>query len=656
GLYKEIPPLRQVTDRERPGLTGAVLGRATEEGVLGPVVVSEDERLDLTGPLTLEAVVKGGRVGGFSPLISKGDHQYLLRLDGGGINFTLHQGGWKGVQAPADSLRAGEWNTVTGVYDGGVMRLYVNGREVGRRETSGPVDSSPFPVNIGRNSEIPERVTQLPIREARIYGRALSPEEVRDPASRKSGGLLLDMDLRRVSEVPRSPGAPKRFFAYGGDFGDRPNDGNFCVNGLVQPDRRPNPHLWEVKKVYQNIKVQPVDLAAGRVRVVNKYVFTNLDRFQASWVVRVDGRILRSGSLGRLDVAPLTAREITLPRAALERASGERLLTVAFDLADAASWAPKGHRVAWDQLTLPGSTFPAAAPARGSAPVKLETEDTRYRVTGSGFEAVVDRRTGALESLRFDGTEALAKPLVPSFWRAVTDNSLRTGMTGLQTAWRDAARKRAVTGVTARQTGDSSVEITARMRLPVGDSGYTVTYTVTGDGAVAVAAAYQPGQGNLPPIPRFGMDTAVPKDWERIEWYGRGPQETYWDRKTGGEIGLYRLGLEAFIHPYVRAQDNGNRSDVRHFTVSNGRVGLRVSGPQPLNFCVWPYTMEDLQRAQHPYELPRREFNTLHIDWQLQGNGGDDSWSPRGRPHPQYTLPGNRPYSYQFTLQPFRAG
>jgi beta-galactosidase len=149
------------------------------------------------------------------------------------------------------------------------------------------------------------------------------------------------------------------------------------------------------------------------------------------------------------------------------------------------------------------------------------------------------------------------------------------------------------------------------------------------------------------------MQLAVPVRFDRIRWYGRGPHETYWDRKTGGEIAIWELPLEEFIHPYIRPQDNANRTDVRWvcFTDQDGR-GIRATGLQPLSVSAWPYTMEDLEQATHDHQLPRRDSITVNIDWKLHGVGGDNSWG--ARTHPQYTLPGNEPYSYGFRLEPCR--
>jgi len=653
GLYKPVPRGRVVTSRADPPVRGVVMGTADRSaGVTGAVVLDNHPALDLTGPFTLEVEFRRGQPSGFCPLLSKGDHQYLLRLDGRGLNFTLYHGTWKGLAVPYDHLGLKNgWNCATAVYDGSYMILYVNGKEVGRERFSGPIDSSPFAVNIGRNSEETSRVATVPIRQVRIYSRALGPQEVRDPADRRPDGLVLDMDLRQVSAESVPLGRGDRFFAYGGDFGDQPNDGNFCINGLVQPDRRPNPSLAEVRKVYQNIRVEPVDLKAWRFRVVNKYFFTNLNEFEARWTLRVNGRVALSGSLARLEIPPGESREI-MCRPADPLPPGEHLLTLSFHLPEDTRWAKKGHCVAWDQFALPSGTTVLAAPAaKPAGTVELEETPDAFILTARKVRVAINRKTGALDSYTVGGTEMLAEPLAPNFWKVPNDNQYRNKYLQRLGPWRTAAARRQVLGVDAKKA-DGAVTVIARMKLPVGPSDYRVRYTVSGNGRVEVQANYTPGKADLPLIPKFGMAMAVPKQFDTIEWYGRGPQETYWDRKTGGEIAIYRLPLEAFIHPYVRPQDNANRTDTRWFTLtdSQGR-GLKVSAVgHPLSFSAWPYTMADLESATHDYQLPRRHAITVNIDHKLHGVGGDNSWG--ARTHPQYTLPGGNPYAYGFVLEP----
>ncbi len=655
GLIKAVPTMRRATDSSVAKHTAIITGKYLPgQGVTGAVALDNSVGLDLTGPLTLEAEAWGKAPSGFNPLISKGDHQYLLRLGNGGtdkvISFVLHQDGWKSLNVPDDKLKANGWNRITGVYDGANMIVYANGEEVGRQAFTGKIDSSAFPVNIGRDSENTDRVSQSAIRHARIYNRALSAGEIL-ANNRPTNGLVLDMDLTRSEIVPSKPGAPKTFFAYGGDFGDTPNDGNFCINGLVGPNRIPNPQLAEVKKVYQNIKVTPVDLATGRVKIQNKYVFTNLSDFKASWVLREDGKPIQNGTINNVNIAPLSSREITLPLKNTN-VNGERMLTIAFDLPTATSWAPANHRVAWDQFALE-NPLPSAI-NRVMPAAQLTETASAYQIKGENFTATVNRADGALNSLVFNGTEILAQPLVPEFWKALTDNSRRTGIANIESAWRNAGTNRQIVNVAAEQQ-NQSVDVTSKMKLSVGDSDYTLSYNFAGDGKITVKASYQPGTGEIPTIPRFGMTTALKPDFDRIAWYGRGPQETYWDRKTGGEIGLYQMNLNEFTHDYVQPQDNANRSDVRNFTISNAQgIGVKITGTQPLNFALWPYSLADLERARHPFELPRRPFNTLHIDAQLEGVGGNDSWSRGGQPLEKYRIKGNEPHEYSFTIQPLR--
>ena len=466
------------------------------------------------------------------------------------------------------------------------------------------------------------------------------------------GGCIWDwVDQGLYKPVPKGSGRGERFIAYGGDFGDRPNDGNFCINGLVQPDRRPNPHLMEVRKVYQNIRVEPVDLKAWRFRIINKHFFTNLSAFEARWTLHADGQVVKSGPLGRLDVPPGESREVSCRPANL-LPPGEHLLTISFHLPEATLWAEKGHRVAWDQFALPPGKVQAAQTGKPTGNVELKETPGAFVLAAGGVQVTINRMTGAMDSYQAGGTEMLAAPLAPNFWKVPNDNQYRNKYLERLGPWRTAAADREVLETRAMKTDSGAVSVVVLMKLPVGPSDYRVKYLITGDGRVEVRADYTPGKTDLPLIPKFGMALAMPKQFDTIQWYGRGPQETYWDRKTGGEIAIYQLPLEEFIHPYVRPQDNANRTDTRWFTLTDGRgAGLKVSAVgEPLSFSAWPYTMADLESAAHDYELPRRDAITVNIDHKVHGVGGDNSWG--ARTHPEYTLPGGKPYAYAFVLEP----
>ncbi len=315
-----------------------------------------------------------------------------------------------------------------------------------------------------------------------------------------------DADQAKTSEQ-NSSSKPKQYFAYGGDFGDMPNDGNFCCNGLVQPDRVPNPHLYEVRKVYQSVKVSPVDLAAGKVEVANKYYFTNLDRLEASWLLRKDGREVAAGKLGRLDVAPRESKQLTvdLPKTG---ADGEYLLTVAFALAEDTNWAPAGHRVAWDQFQLPGSRRPAHT-AESKGRFDLSQNDDSFTVKGNGFVVLFSKKSGEIVSYKAGGRELLAAPLAPNFWKVPNDNQYRNNYLSRLGAWRNAAAERRVNSFEAKPASDNVFLIAVESTLPLANSTYRTRYLVRTDGSVTVTAQYERAKARSPPPPVRHNDLAL---------------------------------------------------------------------------------------------------------------------------------------------------
>ena len=181
----------------------------------------------------------------------------------------------------------------------------------------------------------------------------------------------------------------------------------------------------------------------------------------------------------------------------------------------------------------------------------------------------------------------------------------------------------------ALETADAAgaIQVTARYKLPVGEADYQVVYRLTRDGRIGIETAYTPGSGKPALLPRFGVTWAMPQAYDRVAWYGRGPHETYWDRQTSGEIAVYESTVDELVFPYVRSQDTGNRTDVRWMTLTNkDGLGVRIEGTLPLSASAWPFTIADVEAAMHPYELPRRDFNTVFVDDRLHGVGGDNSW------------------------------
>jgi beta-galactosidase len=448
--------------------------------------------------------------------------------------------------------------------------------------------------------------------------------------------------------------AGKLFWAYGGDFGDVPNDGNFCCNGLVQPDRRPNPSLYEVKKVYQRIHVAALNAASGVISIENEYDFLDLSFVEAAWELSFDGLVVQQGKLPSLTLAPKAKQDLTIPLKPLEADTpGEYWLKVTFTLAQDAPWAPRGHIVAWDQFTVPfrAPTIPLMDTAR-MTPLKLVQDANAFAIVGQGFGIGVSKRIGALDTFIFNGKQLLAGPLVPNFWRAPTDNDIGNNMPQRLGAWRQAAANRTVDSVTAVQVKPQIVRIVAEATLPVGDqSKLTTTYTIYGSGDVVVEVSLHPSGENLADLPRFGMQLMMPASFSKMTWFGRGPHETYWDRQTGAAIGLYSGPVAEQVHVYVRPQETGNKTDVRWvtFTDSSG-AGLLAVGAPLLETSAWTFSLEELEKAKHVNDLFIRDYITVNLDYRQMGVGGDDSWG--ARTHPEYTLPAQA-YSYKVRLKPY---
>ena len=444
----------------------------------------------------------------------------------------------------------------------------------------------------------------------------------------------------------------KEFWAYGGDYGDIPNDGNFCCNGLVQPDRKPNPSLYEVKKVYQQIHVTPVDLASGTVSISNDYKFQKMDFVDILWELVADGKVVQAGQLDKMPFEPETSGEVTIPFTRPEVADGrEYHLKITFALAVDTPWADKGHVVAWDQFAMPfksGVVKELDVSAMGD--LNLEQSASAITVTGDDFALSVGMVSGAIESFKYKGKELIASPLVPNFWRPPIDNDNGNGMPKRLGIWKKAGANRVVSSVAPERVSPQMVRIVVKAKLPAGDSDYSAVYTVCGSGDVIVESSIDP-RGKLANLPRFGMQLEIGGEFDIMTWYGRGPHETYWDRKTGAAVGIYSGKVEDLIHEYVRPQENGNRTDVRWLTMTNGKgAGLLAVGMPLLSVSAWPYTMDDLEKAKHVHELPRSGNVTLNLDYKQMGVGGDDSWG--ARTHPEYLL-GAKPYQYSFRLRPW---
>lgn len=485
---------------------------------------------------------------------------------------------------------------------------------------------------------------------------------IRQPQNRKTREVV----------VPVKPDE-KTFWAYGGDFGpkDVPENSNSGCDGLVSADRTPHPALYEVKHIYQYIHCKPADLAARTVEAKNWFDFTNpKDIATLNWSLTGDGKKIQTGEMPAPDLAPHASAKISIPVKPFKPEPGvEYFLGLSFRLKQDLPWAKKGHEMAWDQFKLPDAA-PATVENKATFP-KLELQQTDSQIVASGKEFTVtfNKRDGTLSSLVFRGTELIQSPLRPDFWRAPTDNDRGRSMANLHTAkggkkkdqfgrdrrtqgiWRKAHENAIVESFVVTPEPDGrTVEVAATFKLPEVNAQWTVCYTVFGNGEVAARASFIPQNTDLPELPRLGMQMVLPAGFDRIAWFGPGPQETYVDRKEA-PVGLYNgMVREQFFADYSEPGESGNKVDVRWATITNEKgIGLFVTGEPLLSINALHHTTDDLQNAKHAFELPVRDFTVLNIDWKQQGLGGDDSW--RAWPHDEYLIPCEA-RSYSFRLRP----
>lgn len=451
----------------------------------------------------------------------------------------------------------------------------------------------------------------------------------------------------------------KKYWGYGGDFGDSPSDRNFCINGLVLPDRGITPKLIEVKKVYQNVGFSPADLASGKVEVVNKFFFTNLNQFDFLWLLVEDGTVLETGCLGLLDVEPQQKKIVTVPFAQPEPKPGaEYWLQFSVCLREETSWAPNKYEIAAEQLKLPLSGTAESFDIQNLPPLRKNEDSQDITVEGQDFSIRFDKQTGSMESYLYRGTELLDIGPEPNFWRAPTDNDFGNGMERRCAVWKQASANRSLESFAVEELGPSAIKLTALFALPDVQSSHKTSYTVLGSGDVIVDNAISVGSKELPEIPRFGMRLRLPDGFERIEWNGRGPHENYCDRYTSAFIGHYKSTVREMYVPYISPQENGTRTGVRWLALFDEKgTGIAFFGMDSLSMSALRYTIEDLTQksrgTMHTIDLKERDFVELNVDLKQMGVGGDDSWG--ARPHPQYTLPAQN-YSYSFRLRPLAPG
>jgi beta-galactosidase len=431
--------------------------------------------------------------------------------------------------------------------------------------------------------------------------------------------------------IRRADAQGREYWAYGGDFGDVPNDANFVCDGLVWPDRTPHPALYEYKQLIQPVRVELADPERGALRIVNRQDFGDLAWLRGTWELTAGGAVVRTGELPELRAGPGEAQAIDLDIDAAVDAPGERFLTFRFYQREATPWAPAGHEVAWDQVALP-TVAPAAAPAAvPSATVTVEERPGRIVLRAGALRAEFDTQAGELAAFGAGEENLLRRGPLLNVWRAAVDND---GLKLRDEPWKPLGRWQAL-GLNAiarelrsirlveRGVDSATVEIVhaASGRGQWGDFSHTHRYTMLATGELLVENVVRLGEG-IGDIPRVGVSLVLDPRLEQMEWFGRGPWDNYSDRKASAMVGLWRSTVAEQYVPYIMPQEHGHKCDVRRLTLGDehGR-GMQVVGRPTFEFSALHLSDDDLFRATHTTDLAPRAEIFLNIDAAQRGLG-----------------------------------
>ena len=479
-----------------------------------------------------------------------------------------------------------------------------------------------------------------------------------DAYPRLMGGCIWDwVDQSTHKEGPDG----KMYYAYGGDWDDFPNDGPFCSNGIVLPDRQITPKLWEVKKIYQRVAMTATNADLGILSIQNKYSFTNLNEFNWIWSISEDGKQISGGTVSAPNIAPGETSNFVIPVGSIIKKPGrEYFLRVGLTTKENHVWAKLGHEVAWQQMPI-SNAAPAKVVALDTLPsLTVNESNLRIDLKGKGVDVSFDKATGLLSSYKIDGKETLVRGPWMNTFRAFTDNDV-----WFQKSYWDSGL-----GTMAHREMTIAVDklggVAARVTVEMDCRGFKgrgffhkATYTVLGDGSVTVDNQFTP-VGDLPQLPKIGLELRLGREFDRFTWFGRGPMESYPDRKQAMDVGLYSGLVQDQYQQYVRPQENGNKEDVRWaaFTDKQGN-GVAFQAAEHLAVTASHYEPRDIDNSRHENGEARkvipfypRDETIVCLDAQQMGLGGA-SCGPG--PLQQYLCkPGAR--TWRVSMKPVRRG
>uniref|UniRef100_UPI004048B42B glycoside hydrolase family 2 TIM barrel-domain containing protein n=1 Tax=Mariniflexile sp. TaxID=1979402 RepID=UPI004048B42B len=461
----------------------------------------------------------------------------------------------------------------------------------------------------------------------------------------------------------------EKFWAYGGDLGgyDLQNDKNFCLNGIVNPDRTAHPALFEVKKVYQYVKFKPSNLSKGEIEIKNLYDFTNLNNYKFSWTLLENGIEKATGVFPTLDVAPYQSKIVKIDLPKIENSHAEYHLNVYAFNQKSTDLMPMDHVVTFEQFQLTKEKYvPLSSAVKGE--IALVKTDSIITISNDNFELKFNTNTGTLNSLDYGNGNILVQGITPNFWRAVTDNDFGAGSPNKLAKWKKATENQVLTNIKTISDSktldildsiklNNAITIATTFDLPSVEGQIIVTYTINANGQITVVNQLKNISKTLPHLPRFGNNFIINNDYQTVNWFGRGPHENYNDRHTSALVGTYTASVSNLYFPYIRPQENGYKTDVRWVTFKNTNgKGIKIEGTDNISFSAHHQYNNDFdagktKQQRHTTDIVKRDFVNVNIDYGQTGVGGDNSWDTKAWAHEQYRIkPASLEYTY--TISP----
>ena len=524
------------------------------------------------------------------------------------------------------------WHHVTALYDGKSILISIDDTDSKSVPASGNIRNTPFPVNIGRNAEIHGQETSVYICDAIIdqvgvFPVIFSKELLSAPAASLKKQAALWLDFEEIT-------TGGEFYSYG--IGAR-------TYGAIWPDRRPQPEMWQIKKSAQPVTTTLISADRNEVEVTNRYLFTNLKDLKTEWILMGDGEVLDHGSL-MIELAPQSKRVLKIPfRKPLISEGMEYSLLLSYRQKEKTTWAQPGFEIAWDQLALPWHKAAGQVTDTTLSSLAFTEDNENVVVRGISFSYTFDKAKGTLTSMIFNGKELIKRGAELNIWRAPlanetdewgfwsSNNKHRTNGFGRTTSteWYSAGidkLKMINEKFSVSKTDDNKIVVDIKNldMLGTGRGAFMnhYIYTVSSDGVMTIDHLVDPN-GDMPSwLPRIGVDWVLDKSLDNVQWYGRGPQENYPDRKTGYKTGVYRSTIADMYEPYLIPQDYGLRTDNRwvRMTDANG-AGLEFRGDKLFNFSAQPYSAENLTKALYTYQLHPFDGITFNFDYATSGVG-----------------------------------